>query len=205
VDCGTTATNNHTGPRSEPERSERAPPSSETGGERERERPRRCPLPLAIMPLAPPFLFGARFHLPRQTQKRQHEDQHKKGNTSVPFRGLLLLRLGAAAIRLHRAPRANEIQLVPDSATTTSIILTYRRNGQRRSWGRRRRLRLLSVAALLLVLCSCEWFVLLSCACDLLIFCHECTYSSERHASRRRAPGRPAPPTPSFLKVPCSY
>jgi len=36
----------------------------------------------------------------------------------------------------------------------------------------RRRLRLLSVIAPLLALCSCEWFVLLSCACayDLLIF-----------------------------------
>jgi len=43
---------------------------------------------------------------------------------------------------------------------------------QRRPWGRRRRLRLLSVVAPLLALCSCEWFVLLSCACacDLLIF-----------------------------------
>jgi len=28
-----------------------------------------------------------------------------------------------------------------------------------------------SVVAPLLALCSCEWFVLLSCACDLLIFC----------------------------------
>jgi len=84
----------------------------------------------------------------------------------------------------HPNPRSRSAPLT--RAASVSISRLGRRNaapteltnGQRRSWGRRRRLRLLSVVVPLLALCSCEWFVLLSCvllscACDLLICLQE--------------------------------
>jgi len=59
--------------------------------------------------------------------------------------------------------------LLDVSILRVELIFTTKRTTT--AWGLRRRLRLLSVVAPLLALCSCEQFVLLSCACacDLLI------------------------------------
>jgi len=71
-------------------------------------------------------------------------------------------------------------------------VVTRQRNGQRRSWGRRGRLRLFSVVVPLLALCSCEWFVLLSrvllscaCACDLLVLTGDHLARNETRGTNR--------------------
>jgi len=67
--------------------------------------------------------------------------------------------------------RANTVEGNSRASRESGLLCSHSHGA---SWGPRRRLRLLSVVAPLLALCSCECRVLLSCAfaCDLLIFLH---------------------------------